>query len=140
MHQTLSGHFSLRTSRETCPMSGGSFSCPSSSNFDLRAGPRPEGLLLLRVPRSKDFPLAILHHEISFVMSSDELITLMKPSSPLCQAGCETTHRSSVLYEIGKKGRVFFQHLPLPRGFATSRSTPQIHQSDVQLSQQSFHI
>lgn len=105
MHQTLSGHFSLRTSRETGPMSGGSFSCPSSSNFDLRAGPRPEGLLLFRVPGYKDFPLAILHHQISFVMSSDELITLMKPSSPLCQAGCETTHRSPELYEIGKKNK-----------------------------------
>lgn len=55
MHQTLSGHFSLRTSRETGPTSGGSFSCPSSSNFDLRAGPRPEGPLLLGVPRSKGF-------------------------------------------------------------------------------------
>lgn len=105
MHQTLSGHFSLRMSQETGPMSGGSFSCPPSSNFDLRAGPRPEGLLLLRVPGSKDFPLTILHHQISFVMSSDELITLMKPSLPLCQAGCETTHRSPELYEIGKKNK-----------------------------------
>lgn len=141
MHQTLSGHFSLRTSRETGPMSGGSFSCPSSSNFDLRAGPRPEGLLLLRVPRSKDFPLTILHHEISFVMSSNELITLMKPSSARPAVKPHTGALNSMkLAKKKKKGSVFFQHLPLPRGCATLRSTPQIHQSDEQLSPQSFHI
>lgn len=54
-------------------------------------------------PECKDFTLAVIHHEISFVMLSDELITLMKPSSPLCQFSWETTHRSSELYEIGKK-------------------------------------
>lgn len=112
MHQTLSGHFSLRTSREMGPMSGGSFSCPSSSNFDLRAGPRPEGLLLLRVPRSKDFPLAILHHEISFVMSSDELITLMKPSSARPAVKPHTGALNSMkLAKKKKKGGAFFSSI-----------------------------
>lgn len=109
MHQTLSGHFSLRTSRETGPKSGGSFSCPSSSNFDLRAGPRPEGLLLLRVPRSKDFPLTILHHEISFVMSSNELITRMKPSSARPAVKPHTGALNSMkLANKKKKGGAFF--------------------------------
>lgn len=87
MHQTLSGHFSLWLSRETPPC----HEAPSAARRPqtlTSAGPRPEGLLLLRVlrpriPRCKDLTLAVIHHEISFAMLSDELITLMKPSSPL---------------------------------------------------------
>lgn len=72
-------------------MSEGSFSCPLSSNFDLRAGPAPEGLLLLcvlraKVPGPQAFSPTIIHHEISFVMSSDEPSILMMLSLPLCLA------------------------------------------------------
>lgn len=142
MHQTLSGHFSLWLSRETarCHEAPSAARRPRTLTSELSHILRGcccsvSCGLTSRVQRfySHCHPSWDLFHDVfgwAHYFNEAELTAM---------PGRHTGARNSMkLPKEKKKTREVLQHLPW--GCATLRSTLQIHQSDVQLSQQSFHI